>query len=208
MAGRDRAAARAKGSAKGGGRRAQGKRAARAERPPGRVYVRIARPDDVRFAREASAMIRRAAKDHDIATRAPSLLREKIATGRAVLAHAAGELVGFGYFSEWESGRFVSHSGLVVDPRFRGTGLGRKLKEKLFQASLRKFPEAITMSLTTSPAVIAMNRSLGFKKVPFARMTKDPEFWKGCETCRNRAATRAQGQQCCCEGMIRLPERS
>lgn len=186
-------------------RRAHG--AARAGAPRGRVDVRIGRPGDGDWARAASALIRRAAKSHDIARRAVPFLRSKIESGRAVLAFHRGELVGFGYFSEWEEGRFVSHSGLVVRDDFRGRGLGRRLKERLMQASRRRFPRAVTMSLTTSPSVLAMNRSLGFRFVPIERLTSDPAFWEGCRTCRNYAEVQARGERCCCRAMLLHPGR-
>lgn len=169
------------------------------------VRVVVGDPGLVPYAEQASEMIARAAVDNDIAERSPELLAHKIATGRAVLALRGEELVGFGFFSEWEGGRFVSHSGLVVDPSCRGRGLGRALKTKLFEASERMFPDATTMSLTTSEPVAAMNLSLGFRYVPYEEMTTDPAFWEGCRTCRNFEQVRREGKRCCCRGMIRPP---
>lgn len=167
--------------------------------------MRVAGPPDARFAARAAELIREAAHRHDIAARDEGLLREKIAGGRAVVALRGDELVGFGFFSVWEGGKFVSHSGLVVDAALRGRGIGRRLKEALFQASDRAFPEAVTMSLTTSEAVRAMNLKLGFTVVPWERMTTDPAFWDGCRTCRNWERVQREGVRCCCEGMIRVP---
>ncbi len=171
----------------------------------GDVEVKVGGAGDVHHAERASAMIAAAASEHDIAEREPELLSGKIASGRAVLALRGRELVGFGFFSEWEGGKFVSHSGLVVDPSLRGRGVGRALKMALFEASERMFPEAVTMSLTTSEPVRAMNLSLGFAVVPFEDMTVDPAFWAGCRTCRNYEEVQRAGKQCCCEGMIRPP---
>jgi GNAT superfamily N-acetyltransferase len=165
----------------------------------------MARPEDASRAREAAALIRRASRDHDIARRATPFLRDKILSGKAVLALHEDRLVGFGYFSDWEGGRFVSHSGLVVDDAFRGRGLGRRMKTRLMQAGARRFPEATVMSLTTSPAVLAMNRSLGFRKVPVERLTTDPAFWEGCKACRNYAEMQRLGRRCCCDAMILSP---
>ncbi len=183
-------------------------RAADEARPRGRVSVRMARPDDAALAREASALIRQASRSHDIARRAVPFLRDKIVAGKAVLALHEGRLVGFGYFSDWEDGKFVSHSGLVVDDAYRGRGLGRRMKMRLMRAGARRFPKAVVMSLTTSPAVLAMNRSLGFRKVPIARLTKDPAFWEGCKACRNYEEMQRQGKQCCCDAMILSPARA
>lgn len=172
------------------------------------VLVRCSRPSDARHAAPAAALIAEAARDSDIAVREESLLREKIVAGRAALALESGRLVGFGYFSDWDGGAFVSHSGLVVREDHQGTGLGRRLKEVLFQASRRLFPDATTMSLTSSKAIERLNLSLGFRRAPLSALTRDPEFWKGCLTCRNYERVDAAGEQCCCFGMIRPPEET
>jgi GNAT superfamily N-acetyltransferase len=167
-----------------------------------RLTVRIARPEDAPLARSAAALVRAAAADHDVAVRPAALLRSKIETGRAVVALRAGRLVGFGYFSEWEGGKFVSHSGLVVRAEERGRGLGRRIKTRLLRASRRLFPRARTMSLTSSPAVLSLNRSLGFRRVALSRLTRDPRFWEGCLGCRSYAKARRAGRRCCCSGML------
>ncbi len=169
------------------------------------IEVRVAGPGDVQHAAAAAELIAAAAADHDIATRSPELLAEKIRTGHAAVALHAGELVGFGFWSEWEGGRFVSHSGLVVRGDLRGHGLGRRLKLALFESSRRVLPRATLMSLTTSPEVKAMNLSLGFRVVPLERLSKDPAFWAGCRTCRNYAEVQGRGELCCCEGMLLEP---
>jgi len=132
-------------------------------------------------------------------------LEDKLRRGRAALALSGGELVGFGYWADWEGGRFVSHSGLVVRPDHRGRGLGRELKRRLFDSSRRELPGATLMSLTNSPEVKALNLGLGFVVVPLAELTSDPRFWEGCATCRNYAEIRARGERCCCEGMVLRP---
>lgn len=169
------------------------------------VEVRAARPDEERLAPLASALIDAAADEHDIARRAPDFLASKIRGGKAAVAFLDGELVGFGYWSDWEGGRFVSHSGLVVRPELRGLGVGHRLKEILFATSRERFPDAATMSLTTSPQVRAMNLRLGFEPCSFDDMTTDPAFWEGCRTCRNYAEVRREGLRCCCEPMLRRP---
>ncbi|HKE01249.1 MAG TPA: GNAT family N-acetyltransferase [Planctomycetota bacterium] len=171
-----------------------------------RLTVRIARPGDARLATAAAALIRGASEGHDVAVRSPALLRTKLETGRAVVALRDGRLAGFGYFAVWEDGEVVSHSGLVVRPEERGRGLGRRIKLRLLRASRRLFPRARTISLTSSPAVLAMNRSLGFRRVPLSRLTRDPRFWEGCRGCRRFAEARAAGRRCCCSGMLLAPD--
>lgn len=166
------------------------------------VEVRIGRAEDRDYAAAAARMIRRASRENDIAEREESLLLSKIERGRSVLALSGDRLVGFGFFSVWEGGAFVSHSGLVVHEDFRGHGLARQLKECLFTATRAQYPHAKTMSLTSSPIVRKLNLSLGFRDASFEELTTDPEFWAGCNACRNVDEMREQGKQCCCEGML------
>ena len=179
---------------------------------PARVTVRESGPDDVHLAPAASALIDAVADEFDIARREPDWLAAKIAKGRAALALQEGEdggdpeLIGFGYWSEWEGGKFASHSGLVVRADRMGLGLGRRLKQVLFESTRRQLPRAAIMSLTTSAQVQKMNRSLGFEFVPLERLTKDEAFWAGCRSCRNYAEVRARGERCCCQGMLLEPE--
>ena len=172
------------------------------------IVVRAAGPQDVHLAGAASELIAAAARDNDIAERSVEWLEKKISMDRAVLALHGEELVGFGYWSEWEEGAFISHSGLVVRPDMRGRGLGRDLKQLLVESSKATFPQATLMSLTTSPQVKALNLHFGFRVVPLERLTKDESFWKGCETCRNYAEVQARGERCCCEGMILPPDEA
>jgi len=169
------------------------------------VYVRGSGPEDVGLAPEAAGLIDAASREHDIARRAVPFLEEKIRKRRAAFAFDGSELIGFGYWSDWEGGRFVSHSGLVVRPDYTGHGIGRRLKAELFESSRSQLPEATLMSLTTSPQVKAMNLRLGFHVVPLDQLTVDPAFWDGCKTCRNYAEVQARGEKCCCEGMILSP---
>ena len=175
------------------------------------VLVRESRPEDVHLAEQAAALIAEASSEYDIAQRDPAWLAKKIEARRAALAlvpdPSGGEqLVGFGYWSSWEADRFVSHSGLVVRPDQRGTGLGSQLKRVLFESSRRQLPAASLMSLTTSPQVRKLNLALGFRIVPLDELTRDPAFWEGCKTCRNYAEVQARGERCCCEGMLLRPE--
>jgi hypothetical protein len=44
---------------------------------------------------------------------------------------------------------------------------------------------------------------LGYKPVTFSELTDDPEFWKGCQTCKNfDILTRTEQKMCLCTGML------
>ncbi len=177
-----------------------------AAEPAERIEVRASRRADAYRAAAAAELIDGVADEFDIVRRAPEWLRDKIEAGRAALALKRAELVGFGYWSAWEGGRFVSHSGLVVRADLMRRGIARRLKTVLFESSRRELPHATLMSLTNSPPVKRLNLSLGFRVVPLDRLTSDPEFWAACKTCRNYADVQARGERCCCEGLIREPE--
>ena len=69
------------------------------------------------------------------------------------------------------------------------------------------FPDAKIFSITTGAAVMKMNYEFGFRPVPFAELTDDPEFWKGCEGCRNfDILTRNEYRLCLCTGLLFDPK--
>jgi hypothetical protein len=48
-----------------------------------------------------------------------------------------------------------------------------------------------------------INYELGYKPVTFSELTDDPEFWKGCQTCKNfDILTRTEQKMCLCTGML------
>jgi hypothetical protein len=47
---------------------------------------------------------------------------------------------------------------------------------------------------------------LGYRPVTFSELTDDPEFWKGCQTCKNfDILTRTERKMCLCTGMLYDP---
>ena len=51
-----------------------------------------------------------------------------------------------------------------------------------------------------------MNYELGFRPVTFAALTNDPEFWKGCQGCRNYQILEAnEYRMCLCTGLLYDP---
>ena len=138
-----------------------------------------------------------------IAKRTPEYIATKMENGNAVIALDGNKFAGFCYIEKWGHGKFVANSGLIVHPDYRGEGLAKKIKHKVFEHSRKKFPDAKVFSITTGFAVMKMNTDLGYKPVPFSELTDDATFWDGCQTCKNYdVLTRTNRQMCLCTGML------
>jgi predicted GNAT superfamily acetyltransferase len=142
-----------------------------------------------------------------IARRTPEYIQEKMAAGKAIIAISdKGEFAGFSYIETWGGKEYVANSGLIVAHKFRGIGLAMRIKERVFQLSRERFPSAKIFSITTGAAVMKMNYELGFRPVTFAALTDDPEFWKGCQGCRNYQILEAnEYRMCLCTGLLYDP---
>ena len=142
-----------------------------------------------------------------IARRTPEYIIEKMTAGKAVIAVADdGRFAGFSYIETWGHQQFVANSGLIVAHAFRGLGIAMKIKRRIFQLSRELFPEAKIFSITTGAAVMKMNYELGFRPVPFSFLTDDPEFWKGCQGCRNYGILESnEFRMCLCTGLLYDP---
>ncbi len=138
-----------------------------------------------------------------IAKRTAVYIQQKIENGNAIIALDGGEFAGFCYIESWSHGKFVANSGLIVHPDYRGKGLAKKIKEKIFKHSRKKFPNAKVFSITTGLAVMKMNSNLGYKPVTFSELTEDESFWDGCKTCKNYdVLQRTEQKMCLCTGML------
>lgn len=138
-----------------------------------------------------------------IAKRKPEYIIEKMEKGNAVIALDGNVFAGFCYIESWEHGRFVANSGLIVHPDYRGKGLAKKIKKKVFEHSRIKFPNSKVFSITTGLAVMKLNSDLGYKPVTFSELTDDQSFWKGCQTCKNYDVLQRTNQSMClCTGML------
>ena len=142
-----------------------------------------------------------------IAKRTPDYIIGKMQAGKAVIAIAEdGRFAGFSYIESWGGKKYVANSGLIVAHAFRGLGLAKRIKERIFQLSRELFPEAKIFSITTGAAVMKMNYELGFRPVPFSELTNDPEFWKGCQGCRNFTILEKNNyRMCLCTGLLYDP---
>ena len=141
-----------------------------------------------------------------IAKRTPEYIQKRLQNGNAIIALDGDKFAGFCYIEVWGHEKFVANSGLIVHPDYRNQGLAKKIKKEIFELSRSKFPNAKIFGITTGLAVMKMNYELGYRPVTFSELTTDPEFWKGCQTCKNfDILTRTEYKMCLCTGMLYDP---
>src|SRR6202012_385388 len=96
----------------------------------------------------------------------------------------------------WDGG-FVSNSGLIVNPAYRGAGVAKGIKEMIFSLSRDRYPGAKVFSITTGAAVMKMNHQLGFAPVTYDQITRDERFWDKCKACVNYQILQGQERKRC-----------
>ena len=142
-----------------------------------------------------------------IAKRTHEYLVNKMREAKAVIALDGDKFAGFSYIETWQDKKYVTTSGLIVHPDYRGRGLAKRIKDMTFTLARIRWPHAKIFSLTSGAAVMAMNTQLGYKPVTFADLTQDEAFWKGCEGCVNvDILHRTNRRYCICTGMLYDPE--
>ena len=142
-----------------------------------------------------------------IAKRTHEYLVKKMREAKAVIALDGDKFAGFSYIETWQDKKYVTTSGLIVHPDYRGRGLAKRIKDMTFTLARIRWPHAKIFSLTSGAAVMAMNTQLGYKPVTFADLTQDEAFWKGCEGCVNvDILHRTNRRYCICTGMLYDPE--
>ena len=173
------------------------------------ISIIIAQEEHFKYAQiicdtiESSALLR----GTGIAKRTPDYIQKKMENKDAVIALDNGNFAGFCYIESWQDSNYVAHSGLIVHPDYRNLGLAKKIKSKVFEYSLKKYPSAKVFGITTGLAVMKINSELGYKPVPFSELTTDPSFWKGCQTCTNYEILKSKdNKMCLCTGMLFDPK--
>ncbi len=142
-----------------------------------------------------------------IAKRSPEYLVTKIREAKAVIALQGEKFAGFSYIETWGNKEYVTTSGLIVHPDFRGLGLAKRIKNMTFTLARVRWPHAKIFSLTSGSAVMKMNTQLGYQPVTFADLTDDEAFWRGCEGCINKDILHRTGRKfCICTAMLFDPE--
>jgi len=142
-----------------------------------------------------------------IAKRTHEYLATKMKEAKAVIALSDGRFAGFSYIETWGNKQYVTTSGLIVHPDFRGLGVAKKIKDMTFSLARTRWPHAKIFSLTSGAAVMKMNTELGYQPVTFADLTDDEAFWRGCEGCVNvDVLHRTERKYCICTAMLYDPE--
>src|SRR5689334_1202292 len=174
------------------------------------IIIRVATASDKVYSKtitdemEASA----AARGTGIAKRSPEYIEQKIDEGKAVIAVTdQNEWVGFCYIETWSHGEYVANSGLIVAPAFRKSGVAKSIKQKIFELSRQKYPEAKIFGLTTGLAVMKINSDLGYEPVTYSELTQDEAFWAGCKSCVNYDILMSKERKnCLCTAMLYDPK--
>ncbi len=172
------------------------------------MEIQVAKRIHVKYAKTISETITTSAqvRGTGIARRTPEYIQQKIENGNAIIALDGETFAGFCYIEAWGHGKYVAHSGLIVAPEYRGGGLAKNIKTQIFNYSKKKYPDAKIFGITTGLPVMKINYDLGYRPVTFSELTDDPDFWKGCQTCKNYdVLTRTNRTMCLCTGMLYDP---
>lgn len=172
------------------------------------IKIMVANESHYTYIDEILSTIEESSKDRGtgIAKRSPEYVKNKMAEGKAIIALDGKVFAGFCYIESWGNKQYVANSGLIVNPKYRGHGVAKKIKKFSFDLSRQRFPNAKLFGLTSGAAVMKINTELGYVPVTFADLTDDEEFWKGCQGCVNfDVLQRTNRRYCICTAMLYDP---
>ena len=174
------------------------------------MNIEVSSDKHLKYAEEIRQEIEDSAKMRGtgISKRSLEYISQKITESKAVVAFDDdGTWIGFCYVETWSHGTFVANSGLIVSSKFRNLGYATLIKEKVFELSRERYPNAKVFGLTTGFAVMKINAELGYKPVIYSELTQDEEFWSGCKTCVNYEILMSKNRQnCLCTAMLFVPK--
>lgn len=173
------------------------------------IKIMVAEEAHTKYVDTILATIAEAAKVRGtgIAKRSPDYLITKIREAKAVIALQGDRFAGFSYIETWGNKHYVTTSGLIVHPDFRGMGVAKRIKNMTFTLARIRWPHAKIFSLTSGSAVMKMNTQLGYHPVTFSDLTQDEAFWRGCEGCINKDVLHRTGRKyCICTAMLFDPD--
>ena len=172
------------------------------------IKIMVANESHYTYIDEILSTIEESSKDRGtgIAKRSPEYVKNKMAEGKAIIALDGEVFAGFCYIESWGNKQYVANSGLIVNPKYRGHGVAKKIKKFSFDLSRQRFPNAKLFGLTSGAAVMKINTELGYVPVTFADLTDDEEFWNGCQGCVNfDVLQRTNRRYCICTAMLYDP---
>lgn len=174
------------------------------------IIIRVATHLDTHYAKRITDEMEASAKARGtgIAKRSPEYVANKMLEEKAVIAVTrTGQWVGFCYIEAWQHGEFVANSGLIVSPEYRKSGVAKKIKQRIFELSREKYPNAKIFGLTTGLAVMKINSELGYEPVTYSELTNDEDFWAGCKSCVNYDILMSKERKnCMCTAMLFDPK--
>lgn len=177
-----------------------------------KINIFVANESHLSYAQTICDEIEKAAylRGTGIAKRDPSYIEGKISAGKAVIALTEdGDFAGFSYVETWEHEKYVATSGLIVVPKYRMSGLAKRIKQGTFYLARTRFTDSKIFSITTSLPVMKLNTEIGYKPVTFSELTTDDTFWNGCKGCVNfDVLSRNSRRMCLCTGMLYDPEKN
>ena len=169
------------------------------------IQVMVADESHVKYVDTILQTIADAAKVRGtgIAKRSPEYVATKMREAKAVIALEGERFAGFSYIETWGNKHYVTTSGLIVHPDYRGLGLAKRIKNLTFTLARVRWPHAKIFSLTSGSAVMTMNTQLGYHPVTFNDLTDDEAFWRGCQGCINHDVLERTGRKfCICTAML------
>ena len=127
------------------------------------MIIKLANAKHIIYCNLISKLIDKSAKNRGtgIARRSPVYIKEKILSGNSIIALDKNNFAGFCYIEAWEHEKYVAHSGLIVSPKYRKMGIGKKIKKKVLELSLKKYPKSKIFGITTGMPVMKINYELG-----------------------------------------------
>lgn len=173
------------------------------------IQVMVADESHVKYVDTILQTISDAAKVRGtgIAKRSPEYVATKMREAKAVIALEGERFAGFSYIETWGNKHYVTTSGLIVHPDYRGLGLAKRIKNLTFTLARVRWPHAKIFSLTSGSAVMTMNTQLGYHPVTFNDLTDDEAFWRGCQGCINHDVLERTGRKfCICTAMLFDPD--
>lgn len=153
---------------------------------PEHFITTLATPRDFVYLEDIIQEINKSAQERKtgIVDRTVGYLKRKINEGFGIMTidTITREWAGFSCLEVWNHDKYVSNTGLIIKPKYRGKGLLKGLKSKVIEVAQKDFPDAKVFSLSSNKSVIRVNEELGYKRVSFSEVMNDPDFNQGFES--------------------------